>query len=159
MICINCGLNLHDGLKFCTKCGRKVEEDVLCTSCGKALKPNAKFCGSCGTAVAAPVTVSLVDQPVVVPAPAVQPVVDTVVVTAAKEDLVQESTSDAENVVTKVANDSESSLTQDVHQVKVSTPSGVFSFEVPASSIKQGEYIVEIWDKENCRLSIDLFQQ
>lgn len=162
MNCTTCGISLADGLKFCTSCGTKVEPVMLCTSCGKVLKQNAKFCGSCGTAVAAPVTVSSVDQPVVVPAPAVQPeqpVVDTVVVTAAKEDLVQKSTSDAENVVTEVANDSEPSLTQDVHQVKVSTPSGVFSFELPASSIKQGEYIVEIWDKENCRLSIDLFQQ
>ena len=121
MNCTTCGISLADGLKFCTSCGTKVEPVMLCTSCGKVLKPNTKFCGGCGTAVAAPVTVSSVDQPVVAPAV--------------------------------------SSVLQSICQVKVTTPSGVFSFEVPASSIKQGEYIVELWDKENCRLSIDLFQQ
>lgn len=160
MNCTTCGISLADGLKFCTSCGTKVEPVMLCTSCGKVLKPNTKFCGGCGTAVAAPVTVSSVDQPVVAPAVQTeQPAVASVVVPSPEEDLIQESASDAEKVVTEVTNDSEPSLTQDVHQVKVTTPSGVFSFEVPASSIKQGEYIVEFWNKENCRLSVDLFQQ
>lgn len=153
MNCTTCGISLADGLKFCTSCGTKVEPVMLCTSCGKVLKPNTKFCGGCGTAVAAPVTVSSVDQPVVAPA------VSSVVVPSPEEDLIQESASDTEKAITEVTNDRDSSLLQSICQVKVTTPSGVFSFEVPASSIKQGEYIVELWDKENCRLSIDLFQQ
>ena len=153
MNCTTCGISLADGLKFCTSCGTKVEPVMLCTSCGKVLKPNTKFCGGCGTAVAAPVTVSSVDQPVVAPA------VSSVVVPAPEEDLIQESASDTEKAITEVTNDRASSLLQSICQVTVPTPRGVFSFEVPASSIKQGEYIVELWDKENCRLSIDLFQQ
>ena len=160
MNCTTCGISLADGLKFCTSCGTKVEPVMLCTSCGKVLKPNTKFCGGCGTAVAAPVTVSSVDQPVVAPAVQTeQPAVASVVVPSPEEDLIQESASDTEKAITEVTNDRDSSLLQSICQVKVTTPSGVFSFEVPASSIKQGEYIVELWDKENCRLSIDLFQQ
>lgn len=153
MNCTSCGITLADGLKFCIKCGAKVEPVALCASCGKALKPNAKFCGGCGAAVAAPAPEPVVaPAPEPTPAPAVPPVV---------EESVQEPEGDAVNAEaeTSAPGDSGSALSQESCQVRLSTPKGVFTFETPLSSIKEGEYIVEVWYKGTCRLSVDLFQK
>jgi len=50
-ICPNCGASLADGVKFCGKCGAKVEERVarkFCPSCGAQITPEMMFCGGCG---------------------------------------------------------------------------------------------------------------
>lgn len=159
MNCTSCGITLADGLKFCIKCGAKVEPVALCASCGKALKPNAKFCGGCGAAVAAPAP-----EPVAAPAPEPTPAPEPVVAPAVPpvvEESVQEPEGDAVNAEaeTSAPGDSGSALSQESCQVRLSTPKGVFTFETPLSSIKEGEYIVEVWDKGTCRLSVDLFQK
>lgn len=63
MICQNCGKEMPDGSKFCTKCGSPVQEKkpaakrpepLLCAGCGAPLKPGAKFCFKCGRKVGEP---------------------------------------------------------------------------------------------------------
>lgn len=67
MKCINCGNELNEKAKFCSKCGSKVEEqqkEILeevvvkeqeemkkCVHCGNELNEKAKFCGKCGSSV------------------------------------------------------------------------------------------------------------
>jgi len=50
MNCKNCGVELKENAKFCSKCGTKVEPDV-CTKCNAPLKAGANFCPKCGTKV------------------------------------------------------------------------------------------------------------
>ena len=50
--CPECGTELSEGAKFCSGCGRKVEEEksgYKCAKCGRELKDNEKFCPDCGT--------------------------------------------------------------------------------------------------------------
>jgi len=50
-ICPNCGASLAEGVKFCGKCGAKVEErpaKKFCQNCGTQTSPEMGFCGSCG---------------------------------------------------------------------------------------------------------------
>jgi len=49
MKCINCGNELREGVKFCSSCGTKVEEEKQCPKCGYKLEENDKFCSQCGT--------------------------------------------------------------------------------------------------------------
>lgn len=49
--CPNCGEPLKDGAKFCAKCGVKVEKENKCSQCGTELKVGAKFCPVCGTKI------------------------------------------------------------------------------------------------------------
>ena len=44
--CIQCGVSLPVGAKFCHECGAKQESH--CTHCGAIIMPNAKFCNNCG---------------------------------------------------------------------------------------------------------------
>ena len=44
--CIQCGVSLPVGAKFCHECGAKQESH--CTHCGATIMPNAKFCNECG---------------------------------------------------------------------------------------------------------------
>ena len=44
--CIQCGVSLPVGAKFCHECGAKQENH--CTHCGATIMPNAKFCHECG---------------------------------------------------------------------------------------------------------------
>ena len=65
MICPSCKKEIRDGLKFCNKCGAKIESaepvsektesesKVICPNCGKELKPGQKFCNGCGTKIEA----------------------------------------------------------------------------------------------------------
>ena len=65
MICPSCKKEIRDELKFCNKCGAKIESvepvsektasesKVICPSCGKELKPGQKFCNGCGTKIEA----------------------------------------------------------------------------------------------------------
>ena len=55
-ICLNCGNELSDNAKFCSKCGSKCEEVVqekkvkrMCQKCGHELDEKMKFCPKCGT--------------------------------------------------------------------------------------------------------------
>lgn len=55
-ICSNCGKELSDNAKFCSKCGGKCEEVVqekkvkrMCQKCGHELDEKMKFCPKCGT--------------------------------------------------------------------------------------------------------------
>ena len=44
--CVQCGVYLPAGAKFCHECGAKQESH--CTHCGATIMPNAKFCHECG---------------------------------------------------------------------------------------------------------------
>lgn len=57
-ICSNCGKELSDNAKFCSKCGSKCEEVVqekkvkrMCQKCGHELDEKMKFCPKCGTGI------------------------------------------------------------------------------------------------------------
>lgn len=49
--CRKCGTELNDGVKFCPKCGEKVEENhkQQCQQCGFERQGTEKFCPKCGT--------------------------------------------------------------------------------------------------------------
>ena len=65
--CSNCGNELKEGTKFCSKCGNNILEqeekncnEILneerqfvkeCVNCGSELKEEAKFCSKCGSSV------------------------------------------------------------------------------------------------------------
>lgn len=51
MNCPKCNTAVMDGMKFCPKCGTKIESAYFCSKCGEALEPNAAFCMYCGTPV------------------------------------------------------------------------------------------------------------
>ena len=59
----DCGTELHEGIKFCYECGKKVEKNVkgegeteekkgatgsVCIQCGKQLPKDLSFCDDCG---------------------------------------------------------------------------------------------------------------
>lgn len=48
-----CGANIHEGAKFCGKCGKPVPtaQNAYCSGCGAKLHPGAAFCGKCGARV------------------------------------------------------------------------------------------------------------
>ena len=58
----DCGAEIYEGVKFCGKCGKKVQEIVkksneeltpekVCSQCGGKLLQEAKFCMKCGAKV------------------------------------------------------------------------------------------------------------
>ena len=49
--CRKCGTELNDGVKFCPKCGEKVEENLKqhCLQCGFERQGTEIFCPKCGT--------------------------------------------------------------------------------------------------------------
>jgi class 3 adenylate cyclase/tetratricopeptide (TPR) repeat protein len=46
MTCQNCGAEVSSGQRFCTGCGRLLEQ--LCPACGITNPPGSVFCGDCG---------------------------------------------------------------------------------------------------------------
>ncbi len=51
MFCKNCGSQLDEDARFCTKCGNKVENDLnakFCVHCGSKLDDDSVFCMKCG---------------------------------------------------------------------------------------------------------------
>ena len=60
MVCRSCGAKIIRNVKFCTACGRKVEEPLkevatsnssFCPNCGAHLNVGQTFCSNCGIAV------------------------------------------------------------------------------------------------------------
>lgn len=52
MNCPICNNPIKPGAKFCTSCGKKLDESGnLCPKCNAPLKPDAKFCTKCGTRI------------------------------------------------------------------------------------------------------------
>jgi len=57
--CPNCGNPINKGDKFCTKCGQKIEFEIindesnktLCPNCSKEIPEGYKFCPECGTPI------------------------------------------------------------------------------------------------------------
>ncbi|MBI4639814.1 MAG: zinc ribbon domain-containing protein, partial [Candidatus Tectomicrobia bacterium] len=49
MICDSCGLQVRDGVKFCTVCGVKMNN--RCPSCLALTYPGERFCGECGSSL------------------------------------------------------------------------------------------------------------
>lgn len=55
-ICPNCGKELSENAKFCSKCGNRYEEQTditqqnckFCSNCGNQVRADAKFCHVCG---------------------------------------------------------------------------------------------------------------
>jgi hypothetical protein len=46
MKCPKCQFENREGIKFCEKCGLKME--LVCDACGAKLPPDRQFCGECG---------------------------------------------------------------------------------------------------------------
>ena len=51
MECANCRTQNRDGVRFCERCGTKLERS--CPACSAAVPPDAMFCGACGHKLAA----------------------------------------------------------------------------------------------------------
>jgi formylglycine-generating enzyme required for sulfatase activity len=51
MKCKNCDTEINKDVKFCPKCGAKVEKEIVCSGCGIKLATNVKFCPDCGTKI------------------------------------------------------------------------------------------------------------
>lgn len=61
VICSNCGGNIIKGKKFCSVCGKPVQQNIniitqdisniFCPKCGNKIKSGKKFCTSCGTKI------------------------------------------------------------------------------------------------------------
>lgn len=47
LVCI-CGNPLEPDTKFCPKCGKLVEQDMITCTCGKQVKGDMAFCPNCG---------------------------------------------------------------------------------------------------------------
>ena len=47
-VCPKCKEPVHKGSKFCTNCGNALVKEKKCGKCGKTQKSNAKFCADCG---------------------------------------------------------------------------------------------------------------
>ena len=46
MKCPKCQFDNREGIKFCEKCGLKLE--LVCRACGAKIPPDRQFCGECG---------------------------------------------------------------------------------------------------------------
>jgi hypothetical protein len=46
MKCSKCQFEKRDGIKFCEKCGLKME--LVCHACGAKIPPDRQFCGEFG---------------------------------------------------------------------------------------------------------------
>jgi predicted amidophosphoribosyltransferase len=46
MKCPKCQFENREGIKFCEKCGLKME--LVCPACGAKIPPDRQFCGECG---------------------------------------------------------------------------------------------------------------
>jgi outer membrane biosynthesis protein TonB len=70
---MKCGTALHEGAKFCMKCGHAlpgIEQaaplKIQCDRCGASLKTGMKFCPKCGAGVGRALTVDIpVSEPVI----------------------------------------------------------------------------------------------
>jgi len=54
MKCQNCRTENPEGAKFCKKCGRSLQPELVCPQCGHTNPEGKKFCNSCGHALAEP---------------------------------------------------------------------------------------------------------
>ena len=52
MNCRQCGAEIADGMKFCTRCGAATGQ--CCPRCGAKLEPGVEFCGECGASLTPP---------------------------------------------------------------------------------------------------------
>jgi class 3 adenylate cyclase/predicted ATPase len=49
VVCVSCGRQNRDGLRFCVGCGSQLAQ--TCPSCGDPVEPDTRFCGRCGAAL------------------------------------------------------------------------------------------------------------
>lgn len=59
MKCAKCQFENPAGMKFCGRCGSKLE--TVCAKCGFASPPEFRFCGACGHDLAKPAEQPAVD--------------------------------------------------------------------------------------------------
>ena len=52
MECPKCNFENREGVRFCEKCGTKME--IVCSNCGAKIPPDRQFCGECGRALTKP---------------------------------------------------------------------------------------------------------
>lgn len=53
--CTGCGIQLDEGVKFCSECGAKVWiKPTKCPKCLKGVFPDDKFCQECGESLETP---------------------------------------------------------------------------------------------------------
>ena len=48
MICSKCGMEVQEGIKFCTVCGNRLDKKIECPKCHAENEETAKFCKTCG---------------------------------------------------------------------------------------------------------------
>ena len=53
MKCLKCQSDNREGVKFCEKCGTRIE--LVCANCGAKIPPDKQFCGECGHDLRRPV--------------------------------------------------------------------------------------------------------
>ena len=59
MKCLHCQFDNREGVKFCEKCGAKME--LVCPNCGAKIPLDRQFCGECGHDLTKPTEAPLVD--------------------------------------------------------------------------------------------------
>ncbi|MCQ2565110.1 MAG: zinc-ribbon domain-containing protein [Clostridia bacterium] len=47
-VCVDCGMPLVAGAKFCSNCGKKVGQNLVCPDCNTENSDGSKFCVNCG---------------------------------------------------------------------------------------------------------------
>ena len=48
MKCPNCQAELPDNAKFCNRCGKSLQTELICSRCQHANPPGSSFCLQCG---------------------------------------------------------------------------------------------------------------
>ena len=46
--CTNCGTQIADDSRFCTECGKPIQQDNFCPNCGVSVNESDIFCQNCG---------------------------------------------------------------------------------------------------------------
>ncbi len=49
--CPECGKEIEEGAVFCSKCGKKLNNELKCSYCGLKIKEEDKFCSKCGNKI------------------------------------------------------------------------------------------------------------
>ena len=48
IVCASCGFQNSTSARFCSSCGKAIEQKKFCSNCGQQLSGDSKFCTECG---------------------------------------------------------------------------------------------------------------